>query len=50
VNKPEQVKIEITTRTVTHTVVSGKWHIYTSTESKRVPSLKCLEKEKSGLR
>jgi len=38
VNKPEQVKIEVTTKTVTHTVVSGKWHFYTSTENKPVPS------------
>jgi len=38
VNKPEPVKIEVTTRTVIHTVVSGKWHFYTSTKSKRVPS------------
>lgn len=37
-NKPEQVKIELTTRTVIHTVVSGKWHFYTSIESKPVPS------------
>ena len=37
-NKPEQVKIEVTVRTVTHTIVSGKWHFYTSTVNKPVPS------------
>ncbi len=36
--KPEQVKVEVTTKTVTHTVVSGKWHFYTSNEIKPAPS------------
>jgi hypothetical protein len=29
-NKPEPVQIAITTKTVTHTVVSGKWIFVTS--------------------
>lgn len=37
-SKPGQVKIEVTVRTITHTVVSGKWHFYTSTENKPVSS------------
>src|SRR2546429_9535862 len=49
VNKPEPVKIEVTTRTITHTIVSGKWHLYTSTESKLCRAANPLRKESNSM-
>src|SRR5437660_3213754 len=49
VNKPEPVKIEVTTRTITHTIVSGKWHFYTSTESKLCRAANPLRKESNSM-